>query len=127
MALRSGDLATGQKLLNQASQSGGTRAKMETTSRGCGFYSQLREVQRQAKQGNTQQALDKLLPLTHSSGEKGLSAHLLQADLLRKQGNLPAAYQLLSELYQQHSQNKKLFPHITTCLFNKEKTAKLSS
>ncbi|MEY2345263.1 hypothetical protein I3679_020160 [Proteus mirabilis] len=84
-------------------------------------------MQRQAKQGNTQQALDKLSPLTYSSGEKGLSAHLLQADLLRKQGNLPAAYQLLSELYQQHSQNEKLFPHITTCLFNKEKTAKLSS
>ncbi|EMH1771667.1 BCSC C-terminal domain-containing protein [Proteus mirabilis] len=109
VALRSGDLATGQKLLNQASQSGGEQGqKWKQQAEDAGFYSQLREVQRQAKQGNTQQALDKLLPLTHSSGEKGLSAHLLQADLLRKQGNLPAAYQLLSELYQQHSQNEKV-------------------
>ena len=43
VALRSGDLATGQKLLNQA-LSGGNKGKMETTSRGCGFYSQLRSA-----------------------------------------------------------------------------------
>ncbi|MEB2416450.1 tetratricopeptide repeat protein, partial [Escherichia coli] len=54
VALRSGDLATGQKLLNQASQSGGEQGqKWKQQAEDAGFYSQLREVQRQAKQGNT--------------------------------------------------------------------------
>ena len=60
--------------------------------------------------------------------KKRLSAHLLQADLLRKQGNLPAAYQLLSELYQQHSQNEKNYFHILLLFIQqREKTAKLTA
>lgn len=108
-ALRSGDLSTGQRLLNQAAQSGGEQgSKWKQQAEDAGFYAQLRDAQHRAKQGNIQQALDKLAPLTGASGEKGLSANLLQADLLRKQGNLPAAHQLLAGLYQQNSRNEKV-------------------
>ena len=48
------------------------------------FYAQLRSAQQRAKQGNIQQAIEQLAPLTSASGEKGLSANL-HADLLRKQ------------------------------------------
>ncbi|MCT8249329.1 tetratricopeptide repeat protein [Proteus faecis] len=109
IALRSGDLTTGQRLLNQAAQSGGEQgSKWKQQAEDAGFYAQLRRAQQRAKQGNIQQALDQLAPLTGASGEKGLSANLLQADLLRKQGNLPAAHQLLSGLYQQNSRNEKV-------------------
>ncbi|QAV23093.1 cellulose biosynthesis protein BcsC [Proteus hauseri] len=108
-ALRSGDLATGQRLLNQAALSGGDQgSKWKQQADDAGFYAQLRNAQQHAKQGQIQQALDKLSPLTGASGEKGLSANLLQADLLRKQGNLPAAHQLLAGLYQQNSRNEKV-------------------
>lgn len=109
IALRSGDLTTGQRLLNQAAQSGGEQgSKWKQQAEDAGFYAQLRSAQQRAKQGNIQQALDQLAPLAGASGEKGLSANLLQADLLRKQGNLPAAHQLLSGLYQQNSHNEKV-------------------
>lgn len=124
-ALRSGDLTTGQRLLNQAAQSGGEQgSKWKQQADDAGFYFQLRDAQQQAKQGQLQQAIDKLAPLTQASGEKGLSANLLQADLLRKQGNLPAAHQILSGLYQQNSRNEKVVSAYYYLLVQEGQTSK---
>ena len=40
-----------------------------------------------------------------------------------KQGNLPAAYQLLSELYQQHSQNEKSYFRILLLAYSTRKNS----
>ncbi|OAT29363.1 cellulose biosynthesis protein BcsC [Proteus myxofaciens] len=108
-ALRSGDLAMGQRLLNQAALVGGEQgSKWKQQADDAGFYFQLNDAQKRAKQGNIQQAIDALSPLTGAVGEKGVSASLLQADLLRKQGNLPAAHQRLATLYQNNRHNEKV-------------------
>ncbi len=64
-----GDLATRTKVIKPSlSVRGGTRAKWKQQSRGCGFLFSITRSATTIKQGNTQQALDKLLPLTHLIG-----------------------------------------------------------
>ncbi|WP_342593809.1 cellulose synthase subunit BcsC-related outer membrane protein [Salinicola lusitanus] len=61
--------------------------------RSASFYAELAEVRRLADQGHLDQALSKVAPLGRTSGQDGRSAQLLEAELLRRDGQLEAAEQ----------------------------------
>jgi len=99
IAQRNGDFAAAADYLSRAAQQGGTNsAQLATQAQDSQFYAQLSKAKNDAGAGNFDAALASLTPLTQAGGDKGLSASLLRADILRRKGDLAAAEQQYSQL-----------------------------
>ena len=99
IAQRNGDFAAAADYLSRASQQGGANsAQLSTQAQDSAFYAQLSKAKNDAASGSYDSALTAVTPLTQAEGEKGLSASLLRADILRRKGDLPGAEQQYSQL-----------------------------
>ena len=99
IAQRSGDFAAAADYLNRAAQQGGANsAQLAAQAQDSAFYAQLAKAKADAGSGSYDSALATVTPLTQAAGEKGLSASLLRADILRRKGDLAGAEQQYSAL-----------------------------
>ncbi|TPG57023.1 cellulose biosynthesis protein BcsC [Ewingella americana] len=99
LAQRSGDFAAAADYLNRAAQQGGANsAQLAAQAQDSAFYAQLAKAKADAGSGNYDSALAAVTPLTQAEGDKGLSASLLRADILRRKGDLAGAEQQYSAL-----------------------------
>src|SRR5476649_815664 len=99
IAQRSGDFTAAADYLNRAAQQGGANsAQLAAQAQDSAFYAQLAKAKADAGSGNYDSALAAVTPLTQAEGDKGLSASLLRADILRRKGDLAGAEQQYSAL-----------------------------
>ena len=99
IAQRSGDFeAASQYLSKAAAQGGPNSAQLSNQAQDSAFYAQLAKAKEAAGSGSYDAALAAVTPLTQVGGEKGQSAGLLRADILRRKGDLPGAEQQFSAL-----------------------------
>ncbi|MGM0983716.1 MAG: cellulose synthase subunit BcsC-related outer membrane protein [Pseudomonadota bacterium] len=93
-ALRRQRFAEARQLLGQAMElAPERRAEWLGAYRSANFYARLGQARAQGEAGELERALATVRPLTQEGGEAGLSARLLEADLLRRLGRLGAAEQ----------------------------------
>src|SRR5471032_1069389 len=99
IAQRSGNFeAASQYLSKAAAQGGPNSAQLSNQAQDSAFYAQLAKAKEAAGSGSYDAALAAVTPLTQVGGEKGQSAGLLRADILRRKGDLPGAEQQFSAL-----------------------------
>ncbi|THD50305.1 tetratricopeptide repeat protein [Enterobacteriaceae bacterium ML5] len=99
IAQRSGDFeAASQYLSKAAAQGGPNSAQLSNQAQDSAFYAQLAKAKDAAGSGSYDAALAAVTPLTQVGGEKGQSAGLLRADILRRKGDLAGAEQQYSAL-----------------------------
>lgn len=99
IAQRNGDFAAAADYLNRAAQQGGANsAQLAAQAQDSAFYAQLAKAKADSESGSYDAALAAVTPLTQAGGEKGVSAGLLRADILRRKGDLAAAEQQYSAL-----------------------------
>lgn len=93
-ALRRQRFNEARQLLGQAMElAPERRAEWLGAYRSANFYARLSQARRQSEAGELDQALTTVRPLTQEGGEAGLSARLLEADILRRLGRVGAAEQ----------------------------------
>lgn len=96
---RSGDFAQAADYLSRAAQQGGANSEqLKSQAEDAAFYAQLANAKASADRGNYDAALAAVTPLAQGSDDKGVSAALLRADILRSKGDLAAAEQQYSAL-----------------------------
>ena len=107
VAQRSGDYAKAADYLDRAAKLGGTnseqRQQQATDAR---FYGQLASAQQAMKSGDSAQALSLSEPLTQAAGEKGVTAKLFRADVLRRNNQLDQAAQSYRDVLASDADNR---------------------
>lgn len=99
IAQRSGNFEEASQYLSKAAAQGGPNsAQLSNQAQDSAFYAQLAKAKDAAGSGSYDAALAAVTPLTQVGGEKGQSASLLRADILRRKGDLPGAEQQYSAL-----------------------------
>ncbi|MGV8927799.1 MAG: cellulose synthase subunit BcsC-related outer membrane protein [Ewingella sp.] len=94
IAQRSGDFAAASQYLSKAAAQGGPNsAQLSNQAQDAAFYAQLAKAKEAAGSGSYDAALAAVTPLVQVGGEKGQSAGLLRADILRRKGDLSGAEQ----------------------------------
>lgn len=66
------------------------------------FLNRLAQARYSVRNGNLEQALDRVQPLTQGSGANARAARLLEADVLKRQGRLDAAEQRYRAVLESH-------------------------
>ncbi|KAA8998619.1 tetratricopeptide repeat protein [Affinibrenneria salicis] len=95
IALRNEDFIGAENYLNQAINIGGpNRERWLALAQDARFYAELNKVKMTAASGALDEALALSVPLSQQSGEHGVAAQLLRADLLRRKGDAAAAEQI---------------------------------
>lgn len=93
-ALRRQRFSEARQLLGQAMElAPERRSEWLGAYRSANFYARLGQARSQSESGELERALATVRPLTREDGEAGLSARLLEADILRRMGRLGAAEQ----------------------------------
>ncbi|CAM4005930.1 cellulose biosynthesis protein BcsC [Rahnella victoriana] len=99
IAQRSGNFEQASQYLSKAAAQGGPNsAQLSNQAQDSAFYAQLAKAKDAAGSGSYDAALAAVTPLTQVGGEKGQSASLLRADILRRKGDLAGAEQQYSAL-----------------------------
>ncbi|AYA05117.1 hypothetical protein D3Z09_00510 [Rahnella aquatilis] len=99
IAQRSGNFEQASQYLSKAAAQGGPNStQLSNQAQDSAFYAQLAKAKDAAGSGSYDAALAAVTPLTQVGGEKGLSASLLRADILRRKGDLAGAEQQYSAL-----------------------------
>ncbi|MCX2943883.1 cellulose synthase subunit BcsC-related outer membrane protein [Rahnella perminowiae] len=99
IAQRSGNFEQASQYLSKAAAQGGPNsAQLSNQAQDSAFYAQLAKAKEAAGSGSYDAALAAVTPLTQVGGEKGQSASLLRADILRRKGDLAGAEQQYSAL-----------------------------
>ncbi|WP_407654857.1 cellulose biosynthesis protein BcsC [Brenneria populi] len=94
IALRNEDFIGAENYLNQAINIGGAnRERWVELAQDARFYAELNKAKMTAAGGSLDEALALSEPLERQSGERGISARLFSADLLRRKGDAAAAEQ----------------------------------
>lgn len=106
-AQRRGDFAAAASYLERAARQGGENStQRQQQAEDARFYAQLANAQQAMKSGNTAQALTLSEPLAQAGGDKGLTAKLFRADVLRRTNNFPQAERLYREVLQTDVDNR---------------------
>ncbi|TKI04579.1 cellulose biosynthesis protein BcsC [Martelella alba] len=101
-ALRAGDYAAATRWLNQAATDGGSDgSRWRQQAQDADFYARLATAREAARAGDTARALSLVEPLQNATGEQGVLAGMLKADLLRRRGDIASARVLLQRLHDQ--------------------------
>ncbi|PKE29947.1 hypothetical protein CWS43_14475 [Rahnella sp. AA] len=99
IAQRSGNFEEASQYLSKAAAQGGANsAQLSNQAQDSAFYAQLAKAKAAAASGSYDAALAAVTPLASVGGEKGQSAGLLRADILRRKGDLAGAEQQYSAL-----------------------------
>ncbi|AVF36379.1 cellulose biosynthesis protein BcsC [Rahnella sikkimica] len=99
IAQRSGNFEEASQYLSKAAAQGGANsAQLSNQAQDSAFYAQLAKAKEAAASGSYDAALAAVTPLASVGGEKGQSASLLRADILRRKGDLAGAEQQYSAL-----------------------------
>jgi thioredoxin-like negative regulator of GroEL len=99
IAQRSGNFEAASQYLSKAAAQGGPNSvQLSNQAQDAAFYAQLAKAKEAAGSGRYDAALAAVTPLTQVGGEKGQSAGLLRADILRRKGDLAGAEQQYSAL-----------------------------
>ncbi|QOL16432.1 cellulose biosynthesis protein BcsC [Dickeya dianthicola] len=106
-AQRRGDFAAAASWLERAARQGGENsAQRQQQAEDARFYAQLANAQQAMKSGDTAQALTLSEPLAQAGGDKGLTAKLFRADVLRRANNFPQAERLYRDVLQTDADNR---------------------
>ncbi|MCI4002440.1 cellulose synthase subunit BcsC-related outer membrane protein [Dickeya dianthicola] len=106
-AQRRGDFAAAASYLERAARQGGENsAQRQQQAEDARFYAQLANAQQAMKSGDTAQALTLSEPLAQAGGDKGLTAKLFRADVLRRANNFPQAERLYRDVLQTDADNR---------------------
>lgn len=106
-AQRRGDFVTAASYLERASTLGGNdSAQRHQQAEDARFYAQLAKAQQAMKTDDTAQALALSEPLVQVSGDKGVSAKLFRADVLRRTNKMSQAEQLYRSVLQTNADNR---------------------
>ncbi|WPD74245.1 cellulose synthase subunit BcsC-related outer membrane protein [Dickeya fangzhongdai] len=106
-AQRRGDFAAAASYLERAARQGGENStQRQQQAEDARFYAQLANAQQAMKNGNTAQALTLSEPLAQAGGDKGLTAKLFRADVLRRTNNFPQAERLYRDVLQTDVDNR---------------------
>ncbi|OOC12818.1 cellulose biosynthesis protein BcsC [Dickeya dadantii] len=106
-AQRRGDFAAAASYLERAARQGGENsAQRQQQADDARFYAQLANAQQAMKSGDTAQALTLSEPLAQAGGDKGLTAKLFRADVLRRSNNFPQAERLYRDVLQADADNR---------------------
>ncbi|ADM96329.1 Cellulose synthase operon protein C precursor [Dickeya dadantii 3937] len=106
-AQRRGDFAAAASYLERAARQGGENsAQRQQQADDARFYAQLANAQQAMKNGDTAQALTLSEPLAQAGGDKGLTAKLFRADVLRRTNNFPQAERLYRDVLQTDADNR---------------------
>lgn len=99
IAQRSGNFEQASEYLSKAAAQGGPNStQLSNQAQDSAFYAQLAKAKDAAGSGSYDAALAAVTPLTQVGGEKGQSASLLRADILRRKGDLAGAEQQYSAM-----------------------------
>ncbi|WP_050516058.1 cellulose biosynthesis protein BcsC [Dickeya chrysanthemi] len=106
-AQRRGDFAAAASYLDRAARQGGENsAQRRQQADDARFYAQLANAQQAMKSGDTAQALTLSEPLAQAGGDKGLTAKLFRADVLRRTNNFSQAERLYRDILQTDADNR---------------------
>ncbi|WP_071601388.1 tetratricopeptide repeat protein [Dickeya chrysanthemi] len=106
-AQRRGDFAAAASYLERAARQGGENsAQRRQQADDARFYAQLANAQQAMKSGDTAQALTLSEPLAQAGGDKGLTAKLFRADVLRRTNNFSQAERLYRDILQTDADNR---------------------
>ncbi|WJM87232.1 cellulose synthase subunit BcsC-related outer membrane protein [Dickeya chrysanthemi] len=106
-AQRRGDFAAAASLLERAARQGGENsAQRRQQADDARFYAQLANAQQAMKSGDTAQALTLSEPLAQAGGDKGLTAKLFRADVLRRTNDFSQAERLYRDILQTDADNR---------------------
>ncbi len=107
VAQRAGRYAEAADYLTRAAQLGGDQSQQrQQQAADARFYAQLANAQQALKNGDSAQALALSEPLTQAEGEKGISAKLFRADVLRRSNQLQQAEQTYRAILQSDADNR---------------------
>ncbi|QDX28482.1 cellulose biosynthesis protein BcsC [Dickeya poaceiphila] len=106
-AQRRGDFAAAATYLERAARQGGENsAQRQQQADDARFYAQLAAAQQAMKSGDTAQALTLSEPLVQAGGDKGMTAKLFRADVLRRTNNFSQAERLYRDILQTDADNR---------------------
>ncbi len=106
IAMRGGDFSAAENFLNQAVKQGGPNsAQWASLAKDAQFYGQLNKAKTAVSAGDLNTALSLSEPLVQAEGNKGISAELFRADVLRRRGDLPGAEQAYRTALSHDNQN----------------------
>ncbi|NKI74808.1 tetratricopeptide repeat protein [Dickeya sp. CFBP 2040] len=106
-AQRRGDFAAAATYLERAARQGGENsAQRQQQADDARFYAQLAAAQQAMKNGDTAQALTLSEPLVQAGGDKGMTAKLFRADVLRRTNNFSQAERLYRDILQTDADNR---------------------
>lgn len=104
---RRGDFKASADYLARAARQGGqSSTQRQQQADDARFYSQLNSAQQAMKSGDAAQALTISEPLTQESGEKGISAKLFRADVLRRSNRFTEAEEMYRSVLQSDAENR---------------------
>ncbi|WP_413736273.1 cellulose synthase subunit BcsC-related outer membrane protein [Sodalis sp. RH21] len=106
IAMRGSDFSAAENYLNQAVKQGGPNsAQWAALAKDAHFYGELNKAKGAVSAGDLNQALALSEPLTQAEGNKGISAALFRADVLRRRGDLAGAEQIYRTALSQDAGN----------------------
>ena len=128
VAQRNGNYTQAADYLERAAKLGGSNSQQrQQQADDARFYGQLATAQQAMKAGNTAQALALSEPLTQAAGEKGISAKLFRADVLRRNNQLEQAEQTYRAILTTEADNRPAKEGLFYVLRQQNRTAEANT